>query len=52
MTSTNVKIASLFYAACVFNHESTKSEAILTATTKSEQRRGNAKSEEVIAGKV
>ena len=43
---------ALFHAACVFNHESTKSKAIVTATTKREQRRGNAKREEIVSGKV
>ena len=35
-----------------FNYESTKSEEIVIATTKTSQRRGNAKRYEIVAGKV
>ena len=33
----------ILHVACFFNHESTKSEAIVKATTKGEQKRGNTK---------
>ena len=42
----------LFYAVGFVSPESTKSEEIVTATRKREQRRGNEKREEVAVGKV
>ena len=48
----NINKEAHFSTCRFFSPESTKSKAIVTATRKREQRRGNDKREEIVVGKV